>query len=129
MAHVSSCNKVVTCALITNWYPWVNMTQEQNERMQTMCESGKAHVNDLFVLMSKSKMLNILYILNCDPKPLRFSEIKTRVNSSSTTVARRLSELELHGLVTRTVFPTVPTTVQYELTSDAVALKLSLIHI
>ena len=99
------------------------MTQEQNLRMQSMCDSGKAHVNELFVLLSKSKMLNILYVLNCNPEPLRFSEVKTRVNSSSTTVARRLSELEGHGLVTRTVFPTVPTTVQYALTSDAVALK------
>ena len=47
---------------------------------------------------------------------MRFSEIKKRVNSSSTTVARRLGELEDHGLVIRTAFATVPATVTYELT-------------
>jgi DNA-binding HxlR family transcriptional regulator len=94
--------------------------------MMSMCDSARAQVDELLVLLSKSKMLNVLYILNCDPKPLRFSEIKARVNSSSTTVTRRLSELEAHGLVNRSVFPTVPTTVEYTLTPDAVALAPSL---
>ena len=94
--------------------------------MQSMCESAKAHVDDLLVLLSKSKMLSILYIMNCDKEPMRFSEIKKRVNSSSTTVARRLGELENHGLVTRTAFATVPATVMYGLTEDAISLQPSL---
>ena len=102
------------------------MSQEQSERMQSMCESSKAHVDDLLVLLSKSKMLIILYIMNCDKEPMRFSEIKKRVNSSSTTVARRLGELEDHGLVIRTAFATVPATVTYELTEDAISLQPSL---
>ncbi len=57
---------------------------------------------------------------------MRFSEIKKRVDSSSTTVTRRLSELEVSGLVTRTVFATVPATVEYKLTQDAVLLQPSL---
>jgi DNA-binding HxlR family transcriptional regulator len=102
------------------------MSQEQSQRMQSMCASAKAHVDDLLVLLSKSKMLSILYTMNCDPAPMRFSEIKNRVNSSSTTVARRLGELENHGLVTRTAFATVPATVIYELTDDAITLQPSL---
>lgn len=102
------------------------MSQEQSQRMQSMCESAKAHVDDLLVLLSKSKMLSILYIMNCDKEPMRFSTIKKRVNSSSTTVARRLGELEDHGLVTRTAFATVPATVMYELTEDAIKLQPSL---
>ena len=102
------------------------MSKEQSQRMQSMCESAKAHVDDLLVLLSKSKMLSILYIMNCDKEPMRFSEIKKRVNSSSTTVARRLGELEDHGLVTRTAFATVPATVMYELTEDAISLQPSL---
>jgi len=102
------------------------MSQEQSQRMQKMCEAAKAHVDDLLVLLSKSKMLSILYIMNCDKEPMRFSEIKKRVNSSSTTVARRLGELEDHGLVTRTAFATVPATVMYELTEDAITLQPSL---
>lgn len=103
-----------------------SMTKEQNERMQGMCDSGKAQVDELLVLLSKSKMLNVLYILNCDPDPLRFSEIKSRASTSSTTITRRLSELEGHGLVKRKVFPTVPVTVEYSLTEDAKALAPSL---
>ena len=103
-----------------------SMSQEQSQRMQSMCESAKAHVDDLLVLLSKSKMLSILYIMNCDKEPMRFSEIKKRVNSSSTTVARRLGELEDHGLVIRSAFATVPATVMYELTKDAISLQPSL---
>ena len=102
------------------------MTAVQAERMGAMCDSARTHVNELLVLLSKSKMLHILYILNCDPKPMRFSEIKKSVDSSSTTVTRRLSELEAHGLVKRTAYPTVPTTVEYTLTKDAVSLAPSL---
>ena len=106
--------------------PRAFMSQEQFQRMQSMCESAKVHVDDLLVLLSKSKMLSILYTMNCDKEPMRFSEIKNRVNSSSTTVARRLGELEDHGLVTRTAYATVPATVMYELTEDAVSLQPSL---
>jgi DNA-binding HxlR family transcriptional regulator len=104
----------------------VVMTAVQAERMGAMCDSSRIHVNELLVLLSKSKMLHILYALNCDPKPMRFSEIKREVDSSSTTVTRRLGELEAHGLVNRTVYPTVPTTVEYALTPDAIALAPSL---
>ena len=102
------------------------MSQLQSQRMALMCDSARSHVDDLLVLLSKSKMLNILYVMNCDPTPIRFSEIKKRVNSSSTTVSRRLGELEAHGLVTRTAYATVPATVEYTLTEDAIALQPSL---
>jgi len=104
----------------------ISMSQVQSQRMASMCDSARIHVDDLLVLLSKSKMLNILYVMNCDPTPIRFSEIKKRVNSSSTTVARRLGELEAHGLVTRTAYATVPATVEYTLTEDAIALQPSL---
>jgi len=102
------------------------MSQIQSQRMQSLCESARSHVDDLLVLLSKSKMLNILYVMNCDPSPMRFSEIKKRVDSSSTTVARRLAELEDKGLVTRTAYATVPATVEYALTKDAISLQPSL---
>jgi len=102
------------------------MSQIQSQRMQSMCESARSHVDDLLLLLSKSKMLSILYVMNCDPSPMRFSEIKKRVDSSSTTVARRLAELEDKGLVTRTAYATVPATVEYALTKDAISLQPSL---
>ena len=102
------------------------MSQVQSQRMQSMCESARSHVDELLVLLSKSKMLSILYVMNCDPAPMRFSEIKKRVDSSSTTVARRLAELEDNGLVTLTAYATVPATVEYALTKDAISLQPSL---
>ena len=102
------------------------VSQEQSQRMQSMCESARSRVDDLLGLLSKSKMLSILYVMNCDPAPMRFSEIKQRVDSSSTTVTRRLAELEDNGLVTRTAYATVPATVEYALTEDAIALQPSL---
>jgi DNA-binding HxlR family transcriptional regulator len=106
--------------------PTIAMSQIQAQRIETMCDSTRSHVDELLVLLSKSKMLNILYTLNCDPKPMRFSEIKKRVDSSSTTVTRRLGELEANGLVTRTAYATVPATVEYTLTEDAISLRPSL---
>ena len=50
---------------------------------------------------------------------MRFSDIKKNVESSSTTVTRRLKELEDNGLVIRTTHRTMPVTVSYELTEDA----------
>ena len=102
------------------------MSQAQSQRMASMCDSARGHVDDLLVLLSKSKMLSILYVMNCNPAPMRFSEIKKRGNSSSTTVARRLGELEANGLITRTVYPTVPATVEYLLTEDGISLQPSL---
>ena len=102
------------------------VSQEQSQRMQSMCESARSRVDDLLGLLSKSKMLSILYVMNCDPAPMRFSEIKQRVDSSSTTVTRRLAELEDNGLVTRTAYATVPATVEYALTKDAISLQPSL---
>lgn len=102
------------------------MSKEQALRMQSMCESARGNVESLLVLLSKSKMLNILYTMNCNPEPMRFSAIKKQVNSSSTTVARRLRELEEHGLVRRQAYATVPATVEYTLTAEAVLLQPSL---
>ena len=102
------------------------MSKEQALRMQSMCESARGNVEALLILLSKSKMLNILYTMNCNPEPMRFSAIKKQVNSSSTTVARRLRELEEHGLVRRQAYATVPATVEYTLTAEAVLLQPSL---
>ena len=102
------------------------MSQAQSQRMEAMCESAKTHVDHLLVTLSQSIMLNILYVMHCYHSPMRLSEIKKRVESSSTTIARRLAELEATGLVSRKAYATVPATVEYTLTKDAIALRPSL---
>jgi DNA-binding HxlR family transcriptional regulator len=60
----------------------------------------------------------VLVISQLGQGPLRFSEIKRRLGSiSQKMLTATLRGLERDGFVTRTVFPTVPPRVDYELTS------------
>ncbi|MGB2352834.1 MAG: winged helix-turn-helix transcriptional regulator, partial [Candidatus Poseidoniaceae archaeon] len=59
-------------------------------------------VDALLEQLTKSKSLHILMVLDQKNRPLRFSEIKERVDASSTTVSRRLGELIEFDLVQRT---------------------------
>lgn len=90
--------------------------------MEHKCDPVFARVDKLISLLHKSKLLHIMMVMNNQTTPMRFSEIKKRVDSSSTTVNRRLIELEQNGLVVRNVINTVPATVQYTLTNEASSL-------
>ena len=87
--------------------------------MDVECNPIFSEVDKLISLFGKSKLLHILYILHLKEKPLSFSDIKRLVDSSSTTVSRRLRELEDNNLVNRTSFSTKPVTVYYTLTQIA----------
>ena len=90
--------------------------------MENNCDPVFPRVDKLISLLHKSKLLHIMMVMNNQTTPMRFSEIKKRVDSSSTTVNRRLIELEQNGLVVRNVINTVPATVQYTLTNEASSL-------
>jgi DNA-binding HxlR family transcriptional regulator len=61
-----------------------------------------------------------------DPHPMRYSELSRRLAGvSQKMLTQTLRSLERDGLITRTVTPTVPVTVTYELTD----LGLSLQHV
>ena len=89
------------------------------DNLTNICDPVFGKVDDLISLLGKSKLLHILYLLNIKNEPMRFSDIKNQVKSSSTTVSRRLDELENNGLITRNSSPTIPTKVYYSLTEDA----------
>ena len=84
--------------------------------LEVECDPVFAQVDKLVSLLYKSKLLHILHLLNTNQKAMRFSEIKKLVGSSSTTVTRRLFELEQNGLISRQICPTVPVSVYYDLT-------------
>ena len=67
-------------------------------------------------------MVQILNILHSEDHPIRFTELKNRLDTSSTTLSRRLGELEEYDLVKRTVNDRGPSTVEYELTNLGVSL-------
>lgn len=59
----------------------------------------------------------VLIINRLSPGPLRFSEIKREIGGISQKVlTATLRELEMDGFVTRTVTPSIPPRVDYELT-------------
>ncbi|MFE4635886.1 winged helix-turn-helix transcriptional regulator [Streptomyces sp. NPDC056773] len=58
------------------------------------------------------------------PRPMRYSELSRRLaGASQKMLTQTLRSLEGDGLVTRTVTPTVPVTVTYELTELGVSLN------
>ena len=63
------------------------------------CDPVYAKVDHLLDVLTKSKALHILLELHLSNRSMGFTEIKKRVDSSSTTVSRRLDELESFNLI------------------------------
>lgn len=87
------------------------------------CDPNFAKVDDVLDLLTKSKSLHILMILDNKKTPMRFSEIKSKVEASSTTISRRLKELETAKLIIKTSQNLPQKVIFYELTEDAEALS------
>ena len=91
--------------------------------MKSNCNPAYSGVDNLLELLTKSKSLHILMVMDKKNKPVRFSDLKRLVDSSSTTISRRLKELEAHGLVTRNVIGGVGNMSEYSITSDTKSLS------
>ena len=73
-----------------------------SKELNPNCDPLYGRVDALLEQLTKSKSLHILMILDQKNQSMRFSEIKDRVDASSTTVSRRLGELIEFDLVERT---------------------------
>ena len=82
------------------------------------CDPTYGKVDTVLELLTKSKSLHILMVLDQNEAPLRFTELKSLVNASSTTVSRRLKELESNRLIVRSVNPESPQNNLYALSQD-----------
>lgn len=82
------------------------------------CDPTYGKVDRVLELVTKSKSLHILMVLDQNDSPLRFTEIKSLVNASSTTVSRRIKELEDSRLIVRSVNPQSPQNNLYALSKD-----------
>ena len=91
--------------------------------MEQKCNPTYARVDELLSLLTKSKSLHILMVLDRMKNPAQFSELKKSVDSSSTTIARRLNELERHDLVSRTQPTNSRHAIEYSITEAAKSLS------
>ena len=86
--------------------------------MNDQCNPTYGKVDDVLEMLTKSKSLHILMVLDRSNDPLRFTQLKEQVSASSTTVSRRIKELEANGLVVRSMNPTMPQSNLYSLSPD-----------
>ena len=100
----------------------VAVSKKEDETFSSVFEEGGVAMDELLSLLGRSKMLKVMHVLNSHGEGIRFTELKTNVDTSATTLSRRLGELEEFGLVSRTELPTIPMTVVYRLTDAGLSL-------
>ena len=86
-------------------------------------EVASQKIQQLLRILSKSKMLHVLYALGTKNGSLRFSEIKKLSFTDSTTLTRRLAELEDIVMISRNEVSTNPPVVEYQLTESFSTIK------
>ena len=85
-------------------------------------ESGGCRVTEIFQVLGKAHMLDILHIFHTDPGPHRFVDIQGQLHLSPNTLFDRLRDLVAAGLLTRTAYNEIPPRVDYSTTEKAIAL-------
>ena len=100
----------------------VAVSKKEDTILSSVFDEGGVDINELLGLLGRSKMLKVMHVLNLHGDGIRFTELKDTVDTSATTLSRRLGELEEFGLVSRTELPTVPMTVMYRLTDAGLSL-------
>lgn len=85
-------------------------------------ETGGCRLTELFQVLGKAHMLDILHIFHTDPQPHRFVDIQARLRLSPNTLSERLRDLVDAGLLTRTAYNEIPPRVDYRATEKALAL-------
>lgn len=82
----------------------------------------------LFALLSRAAALETLYEVGVHG-PIRFSELKTRLDVSSATLSARLSELVEAGFIERRSFDQIPPRVEYSGTDSLDDFKPIFVHL
>lgn len=80
---------------------------------------GGCEIGELFRVLGKSHMLDILHLFLFSDAPRRFVEVQDRLGLSPNTLTERLKELVQVGLLSRTAYNEIPPRVDYEATPKA----------
>jgi DNA-binding HxlR family transcriptional regulator len=77
-------------------------------------------IGELFHLLGRVHMLDILYQFLCEPAgPRRFVDLQSTLGISPNTLSERLKALVEAGLLSRTAYNEIPPRVDYEATAKA----------
>jgi DNA-binding HxlR family transcriptional regulator len=82
----------------------------------------------LFTLLGRTGSLEVLYEVGMHG-PIRFGELKDRLDTSSATLSARLSELVDAGFIERTSYDEIPPRVEYTPTESLADFKPILYHL
>ena len=66
---------------------------------EVVCDPAYGRMDDLLDVLTRSKAMHIMLVLDQQGRAMRFTDLKRMVDSTSTTVSRRLKELKEHGLI------------------------------
>src|SRR4029077_19435490 len=75
--------------------------------------SGSCPITELFQLLGKPHVLNLIYLCSESADPLRFSAIQARLPLSPNTLSDRLRDLVASGLLLRIPYREIPPRVDY----------------
>ena len=86
------------------------------------CVLNARNISDALYVFNGKWKFPLIYTLR--ESPLRFNEILQLVEGITPKVlAKELRDLEVHGLIERKVYPTMPVTIIYETTPYSATLK------
>ena len=80
----------------------VSVNAGETMDIETACDPVYGQMDELMEILTRSKALHIMLVLDKKGQPMRFTDLKRLVDSTSTTVSRRLRELQDYGLITQT---------------------------
>lgn len=96
------------------------------EHTVASCAKAKLAIRDTLDVVGGKWKLVLLSVLRSGKKG--FNELSREAGISPRILSKELQELEMHGLVSRTVCDTKPVTVQYELTDYSKTLDKVLVE-
>ena len=88
---------------------------------EAVCDPAYGRMDDLLEVLTRSKAMHIMLVLDQQGSAMRFNDLKRMVDSTSTTVSRRLKELIEHGLFDHV--DEIGTSGSYTLSEDAKSLS------
>ncbi len=93
------------------------MSETATKHNVTTCKAHMLPITDTLEIVGGKWKLPILFELLRSGKAMRFMEIQRNIGGiTSKMLSKELKDLEINQLVERTVYPTTPVTVEYEMT-------------